>query len=77
MNIQSERDSEPYLYIWKSMPGETKLQVHDPESAKKIARIRGVRLSGFNVVRPYLRLFTLPWSVRRTRDWVKRNLKHL
>jgi hypothetical protein len=77
MNISSERRFGTNLHIWKSAPGETKLQVHDPKSAKKVLRIRCSRLSGYSVTKPYLRLFTLPWPLKRTRDWVKRNFKHL
>ena len=62
---------------WKSAPGETKLQVRDPKLAKKVSRICSAKLSGFSAAGPYLRLFTLPWPLSRTRDWVKRNLRHL
>lgn len=77
MNATTNADPAASVSCWKSTPGETKLQVHDPNSAKKVSRIRSAKLSGFNVAGPYLRLFTLPWPLRRTRDWVKRNLRHL
>jgi hypothetical protein len=73
----SNADPAASVSCWKSAPGETKLQVRDPKSAKKVLRIRSAKLSGFSVAGPYLRLFTLPWSLSRTRDWLKRNLRHL
>lgn len=77
MNTTTNADPAVSVSYWKSAPGETKLQVHDPKSAKKVSRICSAKLSGFSVAGPYLRLFTLPWPLSRTRDWVKRNLGHL
>ena len=62
---------------WKSFPGESKLQVYHPLAAKKVSRIKGAKLSAVSVSGPYLRVFTLPWPISRTRHWAKRNLGHL
>ena len=78
MSNKKEFDQKPVTpSAWKSSPGESKIQVHDPTAARKVARIASAKLSGASVSGPYLRLFTVPWPISRTRHWVKRNLGNL
>ena len=59
---------------WKVAPGVVWIQVHQPEQARALARIRGGRRVACSVAGAYLRTFEFARSLRWAENWSCRQL---
>ncbi len=60
--------------FWNSDDGDLRIQVHTPERARRLARVRGVRLVAYSVHGPYCRIFTVSKPPRWAMGWIRRAL---
>jgi hypothetical protein len=59
---------------WKVAPGVVWIEVHCPEHARALARIRGGRRVAYSVAGPYLRTYEFARSLRWAERWANRRI---
>ena len=57
---------------WKDGPNDIRIQVQDPKHAEPLARVSGVRLVGWSVNGPYLRIFAASKPPRWAKSYIHR-----
>jgi hypothetical protein len=73
--VMSSEDQEPAVTgsrppsWWKVAPGVVWIQVHCPEHARALARVRGGRRVAYSVAGPYLRTYEFARTLRWAEKW--------
>ena len=60
--------------FWKSDDGDLRIQVHTPEHARRLARVRGGRLVAYSVQGSYCRVYAMAKPPRWAASWIRRAL---
>ena len=68
---------ELYPTTWKVAPGVCWIQCNDPETAKRLSRVKEAKLVAEAYSGDYLRTYELPWNLLRARRWVKRSIRSI
>ena len=68
---------ELYPTAWKVAPGVCWIQCNDPETAKRLSRVKDAKLVAEACSGGYLRTYELPWNLLRARRWVKRSIRSI
>lgn len=62
---------------WKVAPGICWIQGNDPQTARRLGRLKDSNLVAVAVSGKYLRTYVVPWTLVKANRWVKRNIKHI
>lgn len=62
---------------WKVAPGICWIQCNDPQTARRLGRLKDSNLVAEAVSGKYLRTYLVPWTLVKANRWVKRNIKHI
>ena len=68
---------ELYPTTWKVAPGVCWIQCNDPETAKRLSRVKEAKLVAEAYSAGYLKTYELPWNLLRARRWVKRSIRSI
>ena len=62
---------------WKVAPGVCWIQCNDPQTAKRLSRLKDSRLVAVSRLGDYLRTYEVPWNLLRAKRWIKRRIKDI